>query len=74
MFPDGVKPVWAGAQGDRAGLGVDREGTPVNWVSVNKWFHCRDLILKRGEDMLWHPMRPKIQDWFDQKLRVFDEK
>ena len=28
---DGVKPVWAGAQGDRGGLGVDRVGTPVDW-------------------------------------------
>ena len=22
---------------------------------------------------MWHPTRPKIQDWFDQKLRGFVE-
>ena len=23
---------------------------------------------------MWHPMRPKIQDWFEQKSQEFDEK
>ena len=32
---DGVKPIWDGAQGDRGGLGVDRERTSIDWVCVN---------------------------------------
>ena len=25
------------------------------------------------EDMLWHPMKPKIQEWFDKKAQEFVE-
>ena len=31
VLPNGVKPVWAGAQGDCSGLGVDRVVTLVYW-------------------------------------------
>ena len=27
-----VKPVWDGTQGDRGELGIDKVGTPIDWV------------------------------------------
>ena len=51
-----VKPVWASAQGDRAGW-VSTKWEPLSmrlfwWVLANKWFCCWDLVMTKEEDML----------------------
>ena len=77
VLPSRVKLFWVSAQGDHAGWASTEWGPSLTrlcwWGFTKKWFRFRDLVVSEEEDMLWHPTKLEIQDWFDLILQEFTE-